>query len=130
MGGYGAMMLGLKHRGMFSAVVSHSGVFRPGSPARVKGKGPDTLAAALRKREYDCHALARETKRARVRPAIRFDCGTEDFLINDNRKFRAHLQRIGLAHEYAEHPGAHNWDYWDTHIRETLEFVMSRLRPK
>jgi len=41
-------------------------------------------------------------------------------LIDSNRRFHAHLERLGLAHTYAEYPGAHTWDYWDTHVQEAI----------
>ena len=40
----------------------------------------------------------------------------------------AHLDKLALAHEYAEHPGGHSWDYWDIHIRETLAFVRKAMK--
>jgi S-formylglutathione hydrolase FrmB len=41
-------------------------------------------------------------------------------LIDENRAFHAHLERIGLPHTYKEHAGAHTWDYWDLHVQEAL----------
>ena len=32
-----------------------------------------------------------------------------------------------IEHEYNEYPGSHNWDFWDTHIREALEFHAKNL---
>ena len=55
-------------------------------------------------------------------PKLRIDCGADDFLIEHNREFHAHLNKLKVPHEYAEFPGAHTWDYWDLHIREALAF--------
>jgi S-formylglutathione hydrolase FrmB len=64
---------------------------------------------------------ASRLKRAgRQIPLISFDCGVDDRLIDSNREFDEHLTRIGLSHQYAEHPGDHTWDYWDLHVREAL----------
>ncbi len=49
----------------------------------------------------------------------------DDFLIESNREFDAHLTKLGVAHEYAEHPGGHDWRYWDRHILDTLHFLGS-----
>ena len=27
-----------------------------------------------------------------------------------------------MPHEYREFPGAHDWDYWDEHVRDALAF--------
>jgi putative tributyrin esterase len=37
-------------------------------------------------------------------------CGTEDFLIQANRKFRKHLVDLGLNLTYEESPGIHEGD--------------------
>jgi len=46
----------------------------------------------------------------------------DDFLIEENRAFDAHLTKLGVPHEYAEHPGGHTWEYWDAHVQETITF--------
>ena len=126
MGGYGAMMLALKNPGLFGAAVSHSGAlaFSPNNPDNFRH-----LAEALDNR-YDCHRLATALKRSKKHkmPALRIDCGIDDGLIEHNRRFHAHLAKSGIAHEYAEHPGAHSWAYWDAHIQETIPFVMRHLK--
>ncbi len=60
-------------------------------------------------------------------PALWIDCGTEDFLIDQNRRMHAHLNSLGISHHYSEHPGAHTWDYWDARIQEALEFLRPHL---
>ena len=122
MGGYGAVKLAWKHPDFFCAAVSHSGAvgfgrrtFDPGSEwAAIMGEnaqgGPN-----------DIFALAETIDRAQL-PALRIDCGVDDFLIEENRALNAHLTRLGVPHEYEEHPGEHNWEYWDTHIQDTLKF--------
>jgi putative tributyrin esterase len=59
-------------------------------------------------------------------PPIRFDCGTEDSLLDGNRALHAALLRARIAHDYEEHRGGHDWAYWQEHVRSTLRFV-SRL---
>jgi S-formylglutathione hydrolase FrmB len=122
MGGYGAITLALRHPDMFCAAVSHSGALsfvtcdydRPGLRE---------LARSLKPEEYDPSTLARSLTDAPDRPAIRLDCGVDDHLIDHSREFHASLTSLGIEHEYAEHPGAHTWAYWDEHIRETIAFV-------
>ena len=60
-------------------------------------------------------------------PALRLDCGLEDGLLEENRAFHHHLAQLGIPHEYAEFPGAHEWDYWDLHVREALAFHTAYL---
>lgn len=126
MGGYGAVKLALKHPDLFAAAVSHSGAV--GFATR-EWSGDDDWSREWRAilgenpkgGDNDCFALAERLDPAR-RPALRIDCGVDDHLIDSNRQLHAHLDKIGYAHEYAEHPGAHNWEYWDQHIQDTLRF--------
>jgi S-formylglutathione hydrolase FrmB len=133
MGGYGAAKLALKYPDRFCAAVSHSGALgfghwplkpAPDKPfdtefARVIGVnspgGPN-----------DLHALAAKLPQ-KQRPALRIDCGTEDFLLEANRAFHAHLDTLKFAHEYQEFPGGHTWAYWDLHIQEALTFLTAHL---
>ena len=128
MGGYGAMKFVLSHPDRFSAGVSHSGALAFGHSygsdqddafgrefGRVLGTdyagGPNDLFALAEKR----HAEG-------TLPRLRIDCGVDDFLIESNRAFTTHLTEKGIPHEYAEHPGAHTWTYWDRHIQDSLRF--------
>ncbi len=134
MGGYGAVKLALKHPDLFCSAVSHSGAVcfahRPFTAdnawskemARIVGAdpvgGPD-----------DIFALA-EKLTPEQRPALRIDCGTGDFLIEDNRACHAFLDQIGYPHEYAEFPGGHDWPYWDIHVQEAIAFHARNMKLK
>jgi putative tributyrin esterase len=110
MGGYGALKLALKYPYLFCSAVGHSGAYarvRLGDQPLPPTDDPFALAACLAKSDA---------------PAIRFDCGTEDFLLDHNRDFDAHLTALGIAHEYEEFPGSHNWGYWDEHVQEAIAF--------
>lgn len=124
MGGYGSLKLALKHPRLFASVVSHSGALDMATWHR---SGPRTghLQQIFGKRlsaDEDCFKLATKVRAARLRPRVRIDCGTDDFLIEHNRSMHRHLDRIGYAHEYEEFPGAHTWEYWDQHIQSALAF--------
>ena len=128
MGGYGAIKLALKFPEIFCAAASHSGaLWRPdlleaydGSELhRVFGDQPGGGS-------NDVYALAERVDPARL-PALQFDCGTEDYLLPQNRLFARHLDTLGIVHRYLEYPGAHDWVYWDTRIRETIVFLAEML---
>lgn len=131
MGARGAMKLALKYPDRFCSVVTHSvgyQVTRPADDAPPERKdsfallyGDDETAAA-----DDPHRLAEQIDR-KLLPAIRFDCGTEDGLLEGSRAFHRHLDKLGIRHEYAEFPGGHDWDYWDPRIREALKFHAAAL---
>ncbi len=124
MGGYGAMKLALKHPDWFCSVAAHSSVFDIkrilDSPEMAEDLslifGEDPAKGG-----DDVFRLAGQIDSSLL-PAIRFDCGTEDDLLEHNRDFHAHLQRLGLTHQYEEFPGGHEWSYWDARIQEALKF--------
>jgi S-formylglutathione hydrolase FrmB len=136
MGGYGATKLALKHPHLFGAAVGHSGVYQMYTE-RDQWLNEDEhrevvsiLGDGLR--DNDVYALAQKhaveySKGAHHLPALRFDCGTEDFLYEDNQRWHEHLQKLNIPHEYQEHPGTHNWEYWDAHIPQSLEFFARYL---
>lgn len=128
MGGYGAMKLGLKYPELFRSVASHSGALDIARQREgVKFPEFDALYGDAPDPGDDCFALA---ARPGSKPAIYFDCGVDDFLLQHNRDFRAHLQALGIAHSYHEHPGAHTWEYWDKHIVAALRFHRRQLDMK
>ena len=45
-------------------------------------------------------------------------CGTEDHLIEINRKLRAWLASVGVKHEDVETPGMHTWMVWRRNLAE------------
>ena len=119
-------MLAMRHPEMFCAASSHSGCHGIFQLPKTDLDEIDQIRDLL-KGKYDCHKLATKLKRSRKQLAMRIDCGVDDFLLEQNRDFHAHLEKIGLAHKYAEYPGDHNWQYWDTHIRKTIAFVLSKV---
>jgi putative tributyrin esterase len=114
MGGYGAMKLGLKYAERFASIWSHSSAFD------MRDRDFDY---SLIQDPDDIHLVPHAERVSRMErpPVISFDCGTEDELLDENRWFHTELDRLGLEHNYKEHPGAHTWDYWDMHVREALE---------
>ncbi len=124
MGGYGAIRIGAKYGHLFRGISGHSSItaFEQLSlfveepldayePARQENKD---LADML------CHAAGRL-------PPLRFDCGKNDLLIEPNRLLHRQLEEKGIAHQYLEFDGEHNWDYWKTHISDTLVFFSHLL---
>ena len=131
MGGYGAAKLGLRFPELFVSAHSHSGALGFGhkkeyldsdmAPEFRRILGPSPIGGP-----NDLYGLA-EGLAPGKRPKLRIDCGVDDFLIEDNRLFHAHLDKLGFAHEYQEFPGAHTWEYWDVHVQEAIRFHCGNL---
>ena len=141
MGGYGALKFGLKYPERFALAASMSGAvsaasFRTGADIRSDfirrslvqtfGEG-DTET----KRANDLFRLVRdlEPARAAALPFLYLDCGTEDplQLLGPNRALADLFVERGVAHEYRQLPGRHDWAYWGQQVQEVLRLAARRL---
>jgi putative tributyrin esterase len=131
MGGYGALRVALERPDLFVSAVSHSGAVMHGNCV------PSKATATKWDEEFlrvfgDCtnggaNDIVALAEKAKPRPAIRFDCGTEDYLLHFNRQLHSILAEKGIAHEYEEFPGDHNWEYWDLHVQEAIKFNLKHM---
>lgn len=131
MGGFGAVKLGLKHLDLFGSVTSHSGAlgYTHANHARVLEVSPEFERIFGKSPEggpEDVFATVAKIDHGKV-PAMRIDCGTDDFLIEQNRAFHKHLDALHIPHEYQEFPGGHDWAYWDLHVPEAVSFHIKHL---
>jgi putative tributyrin esterase len=118
MGGYGALRLGAKYPQLFKAFSGLSSIthFKQLEPF-VKDFESLQEQALEQNGAFEFMLQNKETL-----PPFRFDCGTKDPLIAYNRKLNKQLTEAAIAHTYVEHPGGHEWEYWEKHIAETLLF--------
>lgn len=127
MGGHGAFKLALRLPETFAAAASLSGVadvteFRQSRPVDYQlifgAQGP------ARGSEHDVFHLATALAQSGApRPRLYQCCGTEDFLLAQNRALRDHLEPLGFDYRYEEGPGNHDWAYWDKMIARTLSWL-------
>ena len=153
MGGLGAVNLALLNRDTYSAAASHSGVLGPlfigprpfAQPLHYASDMKELEAAWSASlfrtivpafgseltgwRRRDPVSLLKDAKSAgRPLPALRVDVGRDDDLVvNGNRAFRWELEQAGIRLEYLEHPGAHSWEYWRSHVGESLRWLAERV---
>ena len=50
-------------------------------------------------------------------------CGLQDDLLDANRKYRELILKAGADLTYVEEDGAHEWDFWDRHIKKVIEWL-------
>lgn len=128
MGGYGAMMLGLKYWNMFAAVASLSGTLRCAEWDPAKMKDP-TLQAAFgplgnpARATEDPFELIKKVPPAQM-PQIYFSIGEGDgkVMLEDNRAFARLLAQLKVTYQYREVPGGHVWPVWERQIQRVLAF--------
>jgi len=136
MGGYGAWRLALDNPTKFCAAASLSGVVGWGvTPNPVLNGFAKTLFPTdTEKHVAEGSVWTRIEKLAGKSgswsgPALYFDCGKDDFLIEGNRDLERRLLERGIPFEFAEFDGAHTWQYWDEHLRDVLHFTLRHLSP-
>lgn len=136
MGGYGAIRNGLKYHENFSHIAAlSSGLLMedilnsdnsPALPFMRRSYYESVLGdlSKLRGSDLDYEALILKLKEQNaIIPRIYLCCGTEDFLVEKNRKYGEFLKSEGVDVTYEEGPGAHEWEFWDTYIRKILDWL-------
>ena len=129
MGGYGALNAALNRPDVFSKVAAVSpvtdlsGLFdRDGQTVKADWifgsrekylSGSDNLYNAAQ-------ALAQSGK---ARPEILLTCGSGDGLYEPTKKFRAHLDSLGIYSDFFDTEGVHNWEYGDMIIPRVIDWL-------
>lgn len=137
MGGFGALKYGLKYpdkfvlAGSFSGALGAAQITEKQFPGAI-GKTIDGIfgpADSATRTSNDIFALIRSLtpEKTKTIPFIYLDCGTEDFLFQNNREFVNLLVEKKVPHEYRQRPGGHDWKYWDKQVREFLRIAESEF---
>lgn len=130
MGGYGALVLGLRHPARFGFVGSLSGAITfPRGMNDMTRPAERSLHASLKRafgektggfrNAHDIYLLYRQTSKDSL-PYIYMVIGIQDgyrTFLPAHRAFTDLLRTYGAAYEYHETPGGHNWQFWDKEIR-------------
>ncbi len=126
MGGYGAMRLGAVHADKFAAISAHSSATKLDHLFHISEEKPDQyrLPGQPPLNVIDCLMAAHDRL-----PPLRFDCGSEDFLVEASRLLHRQLDEQGILHQYDEFAGIHDWPYWTEHLADSLRFF-ARYLPK
>ncbi len=136
MGGYGAIVNGLTHHRTFGYVAGLSSAL---VWDRVVHSTNEAALPVFRRDYYEAvfgdlnklldsdknpeHLVRSLIRKKGAFPKLYLCCGTEDGLLTQNRVFHRLLKKEGIAHAYHESKGAHDWDYWDTHIQKVLDWL-------
>jgi S-formylglutathione hydrolase FrmB len=135
MGGFGAIRNGLKYPEVFGSVIALSSAL---ITDKVGDKTTD-FSSMLAGRKYyertfgnldelpgsdnDPKALAKKLAEGKKQfPNLYMACGTEDFLLMENRDFKDYLDRLGVQFTYQEGPGNHDWKFWNVYIGKALDW--------
>lgn len=151
MGGFGALVVGLRNPGVFTSIASHSGIdallyagphpYEKGKvvlaeDASTWGREVEPIGAHVRAvfgpdmanwRAHDPAILAARLEDGAV--ALYLDCGTEDvFALHDGMQYLHDiLVERGIEHEYYLGPGRHDFSFWAERIDDSLRFHAANL---
>lgn len=136
MGGYGSFKLAFHRPEMFSLAASISGAFHAAEITAIKFSDewnelqPSILQVfGLENRQIrqanDLFRLANNFSPEKINklPYFYFDCGTEDSFLPINLRLAETFQKRGIAHQFRQFPGGHDWNYWDNQIQRILQIV-------
>jgi S-formylglutathione hydrolase FrmB len=71
----------------------------------------------------DLYSRIRQAVQAgRKLPPVYLHCGTEDSLLKQNRSMQRFLKEQGIASEYLETTGKHDWTFWKTSSAGIIDF--------
>lgn len=136
MGGFGAILNGLKYHETFGAIVALSSalhIFESGEDitgedskfgecifgkmdqAKKSDKNPRVVAEKL-------ISLKKENPDLSL-PKVYMAVGEEDALLESNRVYKKLFEDGGFDLTYIEAPGNHNWDFWDEYIKEAIKWL-------
>ena len=137
MGGFGAIHTGLAYPDRFGKIGALSSALIIHDIARLKPGDNHVLAnyeyyrecfgdlEKVESGENNPEILVQKLKREKKKiPEIYMSCGTEDFLIENNRRFHQFLINEGIAHQYHEAPGIHDMKFWSEHIVKIVDWMM------
>ncbi len=146
MGGYGTLIMAIKHPELFSSAAPLSaGVFEDEEIVNSNDErwkivlgdiyGKKELTGRNRLTDhYNKNSVLKiiETGNTEEIKKVRFyiDCGDEDFLIKGNMALHSIMIDKKIPHEFRVRDGEHNWTYWRTALPDVLKFVSESFHQK
>lgn len=137
MGGFGAIHTGLMYNHTFSklfalssALIIHGyekmernidngianyeyyeSIFGDRDKVATSSKNPEELVRRIQ-------------KNGDVMPKMFLACGTNDFLINENREFKEFLQSQNVEFTYEESEGVHDFEFWGKMLEPAIQWLL------
>lgn len=139
MGGFGAIHTALKFPSTFGKAVGMSSALIVHDIAHMK-QGEENAVAnyayyhecfgdleTVEERDTNPEVLAKKilSENKKV-PKLYLCCGTEDFLLSNNRNFHEFLKSIDYPHEYFESHGGHDGIFWDEYTKKAVKWLFEK----
>lgn len=139
MGGFGALHVGLTHSHNYSKIVALSSAL---IIHQLKQMSPDDVNPMANYAYYvdvfgnlktaenrDCNPEVLIRKKLEANepvPEIFMACGSEDMLVETNRAFRDFLKENGVAAQYQESAGKHDWKFWNQCLEPAIQWMLTQ----
>lgn len=141
MGGYGAFRCAFEYPEQYAAAASLSGaldmqalmnsteahaVKMPRRYSLAVFPNPDITGT-----RNDLPVLLRDQiASGKTMPKLYMACGTEDFIFPVNESFHEKVKDYSVSLKYEKFPGIHDWNFWDAHIQDVLNWLFGRKNDK
>lgn len=137
MGGFGAIHTGLKYWDTFGGMIGLSSALIIHDIKNKQDGYKDNIADydyyisvfgnldTLEKSDNNPEQLIKKLKKEQkeVQP-IFMACGTEDFLLQENREFHSFLVKENAVVDYHESPGVHDWSFWNAYLEPAVKWML------
>ena len=137
MGGYGAWLAAISKPSLYAAAANLSG--DPDLSNNLINsnpkEGPWPFSSIFENCNPDIFSLSENHLFIKLRnhldqktelPRLFHSIGIQDIYLIRTQKARERLTEMGVDITFENHPGIHDWDYWDLHIQRVLEWFHLR----
>ena len=134
MGGFGAVVLALKHPELFAFVGAMSpAIDVPSRPFSIKRISQWRRFRSIfgpwngqHQRDNDPYVLARSAEVTKA-PYFFLSCGDKEGLLPANKKFAALVRKRDFSYEFHVVPGGHDWNQWNAEFPEVYRVLYHHL---
>lgn len=137
MGGWGALINGIRHPETFGAVIALSPAvldedyFRRDEQASYfldRGSYRRSCTGrtwkTLKENEDELMDQLEKTAQSDSRPRVYLACGQDDDLLPQSLRLADSLDRLGYTCTFDLQPGGHEWDFWDSQIHKVVDWLV------
>jgi putative tributyrin esterase len=136
MGGFGAVVLALKHPDLFIFAGGLSSALDvPSRPFSIKRIGQYRQHSSIfgpwgsqSRRASDPFVLVQSADPVQA-PYLFLTCGDQEGLLPANRKFAAMLQARHFRYEFHTVSGGHDWNQWNRNVPALMKSALEHLKP-
>lgn len=136
MGGFGALHTGLAYPDRFGKIGAMSSALIVHEIAEMKYGSENNFAnyeyyrecfgelSGVLKSDNNPETLVEKLISRKIKlPEIYMCCGTEDFLLENNREFHHFLESRDVPHKYIESSGSHDMTFWNEYTEKIVKWM-------